>query len=234
MSSAEVFKIFSNDILDYFLPRFCSSCSTKLLSNENTICFNCLSKIQIAEQPRLAHEFNRKFADANIIADFFAMFVFEKDKELQHAIHSLKYENKFPIGVYLGSLLAEKILISKTVWKIDLIIPIPLHHLKKAERGYNQSLYIAKGLSKVLHCRFSDRIIKRIKYTESQTGMNLKERQKNMLEAFKIRNKKTIQGKTILLVDDVITTGATISECGKILLESGAQKVYAASIAIAD
>jgi ComF family protein len=162
------------------------------------------------------------------------MFVFEMDKELQHAIHSLKYEKKFLIGVFLGKMLAEEIKTHRTNWKIDLIIPIPLHHLKKAERGYNQSLYIAKGLNKVLQCKYSDRVIKRIRYTESQTGLNMVERLENISEAFKIRNKKLIQGKTILLVDDVITTGATISECGKILLESGAQKVYAASIAIAD
>ena len=117
---------------------------------------------------------------------------------------------------------------------MDLIIPIPLHQLKKAERGYNQSFYIAKGLGEILNVTASDRIVKRRKYTESQTTMTLVERQENISDAFKIRNKKIINGKVILLIDDVITTGATISECGKILLDSGAKKIFAASIAIAD
>lgn len=81
---------------------------------------------------------------------------------------------------------------------------------------------------------FSDPVVKRIKYTESQTTMNLNEREENISGAFKVKNQKTVSGKNILLLDDVITTGATISECGKMLLESGANKIFAVSIAIAD
>jgi ComF family protein len=161
-------------------------------------------------------------------------FVFEKDKELQHTIHSLKYNNKFQVGIFLGKILAAKIQSNRPNWKIDLIIPIPLHQLKKAERGYNQSYYIAKGMSKFLNVPCSDRIVKRKKYTESQTTMTLTERQENISDAFKIRNKNVVNGKTILLIDDVITTGATVSECGTVLLKSGAKKIYSASIAIAD
>ena len=115
-----------------------------------------------------------------------------------------------------------------------MIIPIPLHQLKKAERGYNQAYYIAKGVGSKLKVRVSDRAVKRIKYTESQTTMNLNEREENISGAFKVRNQKAVRGKSILLLDDVITTGATISECGKKLLEAGAAKISAASIAIAD
>jgi len=89
-------------------------------------------------------------------------------------------------------------------------------------------------MNKVLNVLCSDRIVKRKKYTESQTTMTLVERQENISDAFKIRNKKVVNGKTVLLIDDVITTGATISECGKILLDAGAKKIFAASIAIAD
>ncbi len=120
------------------------------------------------------------------------------------------------------------------VWNINLILPIPLHQLKKAERGYNQSFYISKGLGKETNIPIGPEIIKRRKYTQSQTKMNFLERQKNIEEAFKVKNIKKVIGKNILLIDDVITTGATISECGKVLLNSGAKKVYAASVAIAD
>ena len=220
--------------LDLFLPRFCCACKSKLASNQDTICENCLTKIQTATEVRLKQEFDRKFLNKNIIADFFAPFVFEKDKELQHAIHSLKYEKKFPVGIFLGRTLADNIKSKRPYWNIDLIIPVPLHTLKKAERGYNQSFYIAKGIGKVLSITFSDRIVKRIKYTESQTTMNLNKREENISGAFKIKNNNGIKNKNILIVDDVITTGATISECGKMLLEVGAKKIYAASIAIAD
>jgi ComF family protein len=227
-------KHFINSILDSILPRFCCACKIKLSSNEDIMCKNCLSKIQSATEARLKREFDRKFLNKNIVSDFFSPFVFEKDKELQHAIHSLKYENKFPVGIFLGKTLAKKIKTDRSNWDIDLIIPIPLHQLKKAERGYNQSFYIAKGTGKMLKISFSDKVVKRIKYTESQTTMTLNEREENMSGAFRVRNKNAVKGKCILLVDDVITTGATISECGKILLEAGAIQIYAASIAIAD
>ena len=227
-------KYFANNLFDFILPRFCCSCKTKLSVKQDTMCGNCLSKIQRSTSSRLQREYERKFLANKIISEFYSPFVFEKDKELQHAIHALKYDKRFPVGIFLGKVLATEIMSSKTNWNFDLIIPIPLHQLKKAERGYNQAYYIAKGVGSKLKVRVSDRAVKRIKYTESQTTMNLNEREENISGAFKIKNQKTVRGKNILLLDDVITTGATISECGKILLEAGATKIYAASIAIAD
>lgn len=227
-------KYFANNLFDFILPRFCCSCKTKLSDNQDTMCVDCLSKIQRSNSSRLKREFERKFLNNNIIREFYSPFVFEKDKELQHAIHALKYDKKFPVGIFLGKVLAAEIKSSKTNWKFDLIIPIPLHQLKKAQRGYNQAYYIAKGVGKIFKVKVSDRIVKRIKYTESQTTMNLNEREENIFGAFKVKWNTQVRGKNILLLDDVITTGATISECGKILLEAGASKVYAASIAIAD
>lgn len=227
-------KYFANNLFDFILPRFCCSCKTKLSVNQDTMCLDCLSKIQRSTGLRLQREFERKFFNNKIISEFYSPFVFEKDKELQHAIHALKYDKKFPVGIFLGKVLAAEIKSSKTNWKFDLIIPIPLHQLKKAERGYNQAYYIAKGVGKIFKVKVSDRSVKRIKYTESQTTMNLNEREENISGAFKVKWNTQVRGKNILLLDDVITTGATISECGKILLESGASKVYAVSIAIAD
>jgi ComF family protein len=227
-------KYFANSFFDFFLPRFCCSCTTKLLASQDTMCSSCLSKIQRSTPTRLQREFDRKFSDKKIVSEFYSPFVFEKDKELQHAIHGLKYDKMFPVGIFLGKVLASETKTNHINWQIDLIIPIPLHHLKKAERGYNQSYYIAKGVSKILKAKVSDRNVKRVKYTESQTTMNLNEREENISGAFKVKWKNSVRRKNILLLDDVITTGATISECGKILLEAGAKRIYAASIAIAD
>jgi competence protein ComFC len=225
---------FITEILDFFLPRFCPSCKIKLLSGEKFICLSCLNKLKIIDKSRLEFEFDKKFLNQKIISGFTSLYIFEKDKELQHLIHSLKYNGKFLIGSFLGELLGNKIKDELTAWNINLILPIPLHQLKKAERGYNQSFYISKGLSKEIDIPVGSGIIKRRKYTQSQTTMNFLERQKNIDEAFKIKSKKKIIGKNILLIDDVITTGATISECGKVLLKAEANQVYAASVAIAD
>jgi ComF family protein len=225
---------FQTEIIDFFLPRFCPSCKTKLSASETFVCLSCLNNIQRASQDRVQLEFNRKFKDQKFISGFISLFVFEKDKELQQIIHSLKYNGRFLLGTFLGQEAGKNLKDKIQSWEIDLILPIPLHQLKKAERGYNQSFYIAKGLSKQTGISIGKRIIKRRKYTQSQTTMNLMERQKNIREAFEVKNKRAIEGKNILLIDDVITTGATIAECGRVLLQSGAAKIYAASVAIAD
>jgi ComF family protein len=218
--------------LDFVLPRFCPCCRRKLQYYEPPVCAGCLSKIKEAESIRISSEFNRKFADNGIINRFTSCFVFEKDKELQQIIHSLKYGRKFLLGIYLGELLGERIKKEFYGRKIDMIVPIPLHHLRKAERQFNQSYYVTKGVSKTAGIVIKKRIIKRKRYTETQTTLKIPEREMNVRNAF--RSKVKLDGESILLVDDVITTGSTISECGRILLAAGAAKIYAASAAIAD
>jgi ComF family protein len=222
------------NIFDFFLPRFCPSCKIKLPCIDKFVCSSCLNNIQKADEKRLQMEFDRKFSGKKIVSGFDSLFVFEKDKELQHIIHSLKYKGRFSIGTFLGRELGKKIKNEIQNWNIHLVLPVPLHHLKKAERGYNQSFYIARGLSRELNIPVGLRILKRKKYTQSQTKMNLTERQQNIDAAFRVKNGEKIKGKNVLLIDDVITTGATISECGKVLLNSAASKIYAASVAIAD
>lgn len=217
-------------LFDFFLPRFCPGCNTKLSPQDKPVCKDCLGSILIADKNLLQYEFDRKFRSENIIEDFYSAFVFETEKTLQHIIHALKYGRQFRLGIFLGELLAKDI--KSKNWQIDLIVPVPIHHLKKAERGFNQSDFIAKGLSNSLGNPYSTKSIKRIRYTESQTGLNLDERAENVAEAFKIRNSKKIIRKTILLVDDVITTGATMLECGKELVNAEAKSVYACSVGI--
>lgn len=223
-----------NSFFDFFLPRFCAACKTKLLPGENIICVKCLTNIHFAEDQRIQHEFDRKFKTNGFIKDFTSLYVFERSKEFQELIHQLKYNKRFRIGLFIGNRIAFEKTELINNWKIDLIIPVPLHHLKKAERGYNQSYFIAKGLATSLNLKATESVIKRVRYTESQTLKNIHERQENVSGAFKIKRKKNIKGKNILLVDDVITTGATINECARQLLENGAKNIYAISAAIAD
>ncbi len=219
---------------DFFLPRFCPSCNLKLDSNEKVICRTCLDKIKLASEERVSYEYAKKYSGKGVISGFASLYVFEKDKELQNIIHKLKYDQRFLIGKFLGELIGSvKAEVIKS-WQIDIIIPVPLHNLKKIERGYNQSFYIAKGIGRMISVPVNTHTVKRKKYTLTQTKMNLTEREKNVTEAFKLQNRKAITGKNILLVDDVITTGATTNECGKVLLDGGAVKIYAISTAIAE
>jgi ComF family protein len=223
-----------NYFFDLILPRFCQACKNKLSSKEEIICNSCLCNIKRADNERLKHEFERKFLNDKIISGFTSYFVFEKDKEFQSVIHNLKYNSKFSIGTILGKIMGTGLREQFAGWAIDYIVPVPLHHLKRAERGYNQSEFIARGIKKTTGIPVKTNLIKRLKYTETQTGFNLAERKKNMDGAFCLKKKYNLQGKTFLIIDDVITTGATITECGNILLRAGALKVYAASVAVAE
>jgi ComF family protein len=225
---------FLNAFFDFFIPRYCPSCKKKLQLEENCICDKCLSSIKRADVDRLNSEYKRKFASTGIISGFTSLFVFEKDMALQSIIHSIKYNKQFINAKYTGSLIGKKLTTQIENWKIDFITAVPLHSLRKAERGFNQSSYIANGIGKELNIRVKSNLLKRTRYTETQTNLTLKEREENISNAFQAKHKKMIEGKTFLLVDDIITTGATIRECGKVLLDEGAAHVYACSAAIAD
>jgi ComF family protein len=191
-----------------------------------------VSKIQKVSHERIGHEFLRKFSQEEIVSGFSSPFLFEKEKELQTILHSLKYNGKFLLGKHLGELAAKQIYEEIKGWEADLIIPVPLHPLKKAERGYNQSEFICKGISSVLKIPYRTDILKRTRFTPSQTTMTFEERKENVHKAFAIS--KRINGKKIIIVDDVITTGATITECARVLKGNGVDEIFAFSIAVAD
>jgi ComF family protein len=223
-----------NGFFDFFIPRFCPACNKKLTVDEECLCNECLSSIQKADKNRLEAEYRRKFASTGIISGFTSLFVFEKEETLQSFIHSIKYNKRFLNAKYLGKLIGKNLNTQISKWDIDYILPVPLHTLRKADRGFNQSQYIAFGIGKELGIKVKTNLLKRIRYTETQTNLTLKEREKNISDAFKAKHKRVIENKTFLLVDDVITTGATIRECGKALLDDGAALVYACSVAIAE
>ncbi len=225
-------KLFITSLFDLFAPRTCASCSSNLLIEEAFICEVCQSKLVRADKSLLDHEYARKFRSRDIISGFTSVFVFEKNKELQNIIHSIKYRNKFLTAKYLGTIAGEILEQQVLQWNIDLVIPVPLHRLKTAERGYNQSYYFAKGLTAALNIPLLNNAVKRKRYTATQTLMTLPEREQNMEGAFTVVRTKPLQGKNILIVDDVITTGSTIIECARVLKEKGADKIYALSIAI--
>lgn len=223
-----------NAFFDFFIPRFCPACNKKLLPDETTICTCCLSSIQKANSEQLESEFERKFASSGIISGFTSLYVFEKDKALQAYIHSIKYNKRFMNAKYLGKLIGENLGEQIRSWNIDYICPVPLHPLRKADRGFNQSFYIGSGISKKLRIPVKKNLVKRARYTETQTNLTLKEREINISNAFRAKRKRIIENKNFLIVDDVITTGATVRECGKALLGYGAGRVYACSAAIAE
>ncbi len=214
---------------DFLLPRFCLFCSNKLTVNEHLLCQTCLPHLTIVKSEFLKNEFNRKFKDDNFVDDFFSLYLFEKNGVFKSLIHTLKYKNNYRIGLFLGNQIVDYYYHKFKDLQLDIIIPLPLHPIKKTTRGYNQAYYIAKSISKKISSPVCTSAVVRIKHKETQTFYNLQQRKENVDGAFQVNKKDKITGKSILLVDDVITTGATISECAKVLKLAGAKNIYAVS-----
>jgi ComF family protein len=181
----------------------------------------------------LYQETRAKLLSEGGVSDLVSCFIFEKDGPFQHIAHALKYKEYKSIGLDLGMRIGE--ILKELDLEVDLLIPIPLHHIKYRERGYNQSEFIAHGISSVIDKPIISKAVRRIRYTQSQTKLSIEERHKNMERAFELipHSCNILSGKRCLLVDDVITTGATTNSCAQVILSAGVTKIIAASAALA-
>jgi ComF family protein len=208
------------DFVALFFPELCVGCGMSLLTNEQSLCTSCIFHL-----PRT----NFHLDPDNLVARAFwgripfvyagAFVYFQKGGKVQNMMHQLKYNNKCESGFRMGELYGYDLKHVEQWQDIDLIIPVPLHPKKKRLRGYNQSEYIAQGLASVLHIPVSTTHLVKEVHTSSQTKKSRFARYENLAAAFSVQNSVEIEGKHILLTDDVITTGATLETCAKALLE---------------
>ncbi len=215
-----------------FYPNLCFACGTNLMIGEKTICLLCLTKIPQTDY----HTINdnpvaRLFYGRVSIENATAMCFYEKESIIQHLMHGLKYKHKPEIGIFFGQRLGKLLSESELYSDIDLVLPIPLHPKKERIRGYNQSLVIAQGLVETMPIKIKENVLVRVEFTETQTRKNRWERYENVRDMFGVKNPEKIAGKHILLVDDVITTGATIEACARHLLKVDGVRVSIAGIA---
>ncbi len=224
-----------NDIVDFLYPRVCLV-SESNLPEDNTNRFvldSTLANLERVTKNQLVE------LRGKVKSDFaFSLYDFAQKSDFEKIIHHLKYSGMKDLGVFLGEHLAGyvKLEIDGQKESYDYIIPVPLHKTKVRERGYNQSEYIVKGLSGILNIPFLFDVINRKLYTKSQTKLTLLERQKNILGAFAFNNSynEKLKDKNIILLDDVVTTGATVNECIKVLREAGVNKIFTVSLAMAE
>jgi ComF family protein len=155
-----------------------------------------------------------------------ALYIY--DEPVKNALHRLKYNNDLGIAEIYAASLADYL--KKLAWPIDLIVPVPLANRRKKERGYNQSGMLAYPLAMNLGLAYSSKALSRQRETESQVDLNGEERRRNVAGAFSASTEK-VRGKVVLVVDDIITTGATMQECARALLTAGAREVYGLSVA---
>jgi ComF family protein len=223
------------DIALLSFPRTCPVCSGQLSADEQDICFGCIDQLPETDYYKLADNAVAQQLWGRLPIEHACAFLHIQDANItQQMVHLLKYKRKYGIGVKIGRLYGHKLLEQDSLIRdIDLIVPVPLHINRKRQRGYNQCDYFAQGLSEVLNVPFDTNVMKRMIENVSQTKRTRYDRWENVQGIFALATPKQVKGKHILLVDDVITTGATIESCAAALLTGDDVRVSVATIATA-
>jgi len=216
-----------------FYPRLCLACNKNLPPQQQHLCLSCTYKLPKTDfHLHTENPFTERFWGRIDLKAGAACYHFSKSGRTQQLLHQLKYEGKRGVGVEIGRLYGNVLRDAAAFRGIGLIVPVPLHPRKLHSRGYNQAAMFAKGLSISMGLPWRE-VLQRRTFTPSQTRKSRMERFENVAQAFALRKGEDLQGKHLLLVDDVITTGATLEACGHCLLQCEGAKLYMATIAIA-
>ncbi len=221
-----------SDFITLIYPRVCMACGESLLKHEECICSQCiyyLPKTNFHKEKE--NEVSKLFWGRVEIQSACAFYYFKKQSKVQNLLHQLKYKGQKQVGVKLGSLYGVELKQDKKFEDINLIIPVPLHPDKEKKRGYNQSEMFAIGLSQTMHAPAESSLLIRNFASETQTKKSKYNRWENVKSIFEVTDIEKLKDKHILLVDDVITTGATIEACAQHLLTVPGTRVSIAAIA---
>lgn len=220
------------DFISLIYPRYCRACLNSLVKGEELICSHCL-----LEMPKsyyhLQHDnpFYQKFRGRLPVRHVMTLYKFVKESRVQQVLHSLKYKQQPELGEMLGRVYGYDLADANYRNCFDLIVPVPLHPSRRMLRGYNQSEEFGRGLGHILEIPCQDTYMKRDSRTESQTHKSKLSRWENVNRIFKVVDPEQILKKRVLLVDDVVTTGATLEACGQALLDAGCRELSIACIA---
>lgn len=221
-------------MLHFIYPSLCEGCGKTLLLQEEVLCIECVALLPLTMYHRIAeNQTTQRFAGRIAFQNATSLAYYTKDGLLQHLLQEFKYRGNKRVGSFLGKKLG--IALKKESWSssIDVIVPVPLHVKKTKSRGYNQSEIIAQKVAEILNISIDNLNLIRIKNTDTQTSKSRVERADNMKKAFLVKESSAFAGKHILLLDDVLTTGATIEGCVAALSTVSGIKISIATIGIA-
>ena len=210
-----------DSLLQLVFPHVCDGCGSDLLSEESQLCLRCLAAMPETNfEKHAGNPVEKMFWGRLPLVKATAQFYFTKESLMQRLMHQLKYRSNKDLGLQLGRLMGISIRESKRFEDIDALIPLPLFPSKEKRRGYNQATVLCNGMAEILSLPVLENIIIRPQHTESQTKKGRIERWKNIEGKFVLTNAFAIYNKHLLLVDDVVTTGATLESCGNELLKA--------------
>lgn len=225
---------FCDDLLSLLFPRLCYACGNHLMRNENLICTECYILIPRTDYHlKENNPVEKLFWGRCRIEKAGAFSFYNRDSRIRKLIHTLKYKGVKEIGYELGKIYGESLKASDFIKGIDIILPVPLHPSKQRVRGFNQSVVISEGISCATDIPFESDLLKRGILTDTQTRRSRYDRWMNVEGIFRVADPACLTGKHVLLIDDVITTGATIESCANELLKINGVRVSVAALAVA-
>ena len=222
----------AGDILHLIAPSLCPGCDEPTSSIQRGICEACRTSLETAPYPEeMYQDLLEKFSPEELALDAIgSLYNYEKEGPVQHIIHAIKYRGCRALGRSLGEELGRTMQVFPEFKGIDLVVPVPLHRARQRERGYNQAEEIAYGVGKVWGAQLLTDILVRKQHTTSQTHLSATARRGNVLDAF-VTTGNDLRGASVLLCDDVFTTGATLNACALQLCLAGAQSVSGLTLA---
>jgi len=223
-----------NDLMSLIYPRHCEACEANLLKHEEFICTLCLINLPKSNYHKNnTSELSYVFAGRIPLQNALCFYIFEKSGRVQQLLHAIKYQNQKELAEFIGKLYAKDLKESEVLKNVDVVLPIPLHTKKLKQRGYNQSEWFAKGIARELNLKLDTTLLKKVNSTSTQTNKKKFERWENVEGVFELQNAGSLTNKHVLIVDDVITTGATIEAAWQALKDVEGIKVSVLSIAFA-
>ncbi len=224
------------NLINLIFTETCFSCNQRIQANEKYLCQECELKLDFITDicPKCGAELSdtecRYCREGNYVFTK-ARSLFQFNKQIQALIHNLKYNEISGVAKYLTEKTVTYLKEFQPFGEIDFICPVPLHKVKKRERGYNQAELISKNLASQLNWEHASDLITRIRYTNTQTSLSKEKRCENVKNAFRINKKYEMKDKNILIIDDVFTTGATINSISNLLKHNQIGKIYVLTIA---
>ena len=219
-------------LINLFFPLVCNGCQNLLLDNENLICLGCRHELPLTNHLfENQNEAFKKFDGRLPVEHVSSMLYYHKKGIVQQLIHNLKYNNHQSIGILLGNWYAEELQSKSWIKDVDYIVPVPLHPKRMKERGYNQVETFCRAIARRLQIDYNPTILYRKEYAITQSKKGLSERSRIKNETFDVNFNEVHHGKHFLLIDDVLTTGATLEACGKAILKIPNAKVSIVTMA---
>lgn len=226
MSFLSIFK----DIFSVLYPHYCLGCGQILSPQLPFLCTSCLHELRETNFHLLSDQQNpmiRKFWGRVVIQKAAALLYYDKGTVSQRLIHALKYHDREEVGLWIAQWYAPKLKETDYFKGVDLVLPVPLHPKKKKKRGYNQVTLFGEALAQALQVPYREDILLKQTYNSAQAKKHWLERQKTTAETFVLTSSEQIAGKHILIVDDIVTTGATLAQCAALLIAAGAKVSFA-------